>query len=458
MQNNATKTEAPSWLLANIAEASKNARKIYLLFIGLLSYIALTIVSTTDRQIILNEPARLPIINVEVPLNGFFILSPFLSIFVFIYFQIYLLKLRRLVSELNEKYPSVSTSQLYPWMFNFADELKSGFIGAVQKLIINFSLWWAMPLVLALNVFWYIKKHSYLTYFLSTLPLTGAIIVLLFWTFYETNHPQLKLKKQWQALWQSRSKRMLLIVSALVWLLVSCVLNPIAFTGKRINFLNKLLYVDLSFQKLITEDREEYQTLYWVDLQNVRLEGANLAGVILKRADLRRAKLNRAFLNDANLEAANLYEAVFKHAFLWNIRLNGAACWGADLQHSNLYRADLTNSIFGGANFSHADLREAILDNTNFAFANLNRANLTDARLSGANFQNASLLQAKFQEHFGISYLLKPQYPMSQTIELASIINKQFASVKSLYNARLDSTTNHLLRQFHPRLFIAPPD
>ncbi|MDW7679415.1 MAG: pentapeptide repeat-containing protein, partial [bacterium] len=289
-------------------------------------------------------------------------------------------------------------------------------------------------------------------------PLAGAIIVLLFWTFYETSHPQLKFKKQWQALWQSRSKRMLLIVSALVWLLVSCVLNPIAFTGKRINFLNRLLYVDLSFQKLITEDREEYQTLYWVDLQNVRLEGANLAGIILKRADLRRAKLNRAFLNDANLEAANLYDAVFKHAFLWNIRLNGAACWGADFQHSNLYRADLTNSIFGGANFSHADLREAILDNTNFAFANLNRANLTDARLSGANFQNASLLQVKFQEHFGISYLLKPQYPMSQTIELASIINKQFASVKSLYNARLDSTTNHLLRQFHPRLFIAPPD
>ncbi len=45
------KPEAPGWLLDNIAEASKNARKIYLLYIGFLAYCALTVVSTTGRQI-----------------------------------------------------------------------------------------------------------------------------------------------------------------------------------------------------------------------------------------------------------------------------------------------------------------------------------------------------------------------------------------------------------------------
>lgn len=37
-------------------------------------------VSTTDRPIVLNEPAKLPIINVEVALNGFFLPSGLLQL------------------------------------------------------------------------------------------------------------------------------------------------------------------------------------------------------------------------------------------------------------------------------------------------------------------------------------------------------------------------------------------
>lgn len=55
------KSNASERLLDNIAEASKNARRIYLIYIGFLVYCALTVVSTSDRQMILNEPAHLPI-------------------------------------------------------------------------------------------------------------------------------------------------------------------------------------------------------------------------------------------------------------------------------------------------------------------------------------------------------------------------------------------------------------
>ena len=33
------KEEAPVWLIKNIAEASKNARKLYLIYIGLLAFL-----------------------------------------------------------------------------------------------------------------------------------------------------------------------------------------------------------------------------------------------------------------------------------------------------------------------------------------------------------------------------------------------------------------------------------
>ena len=70
------KEKSPEWIINNIAEASRNARVIYLLFIGFLAYCAITIANTKDVQLILNETSHLPIINIDVPINGFFILSP----------------------------------------------------------------------------------------------------------------------------------------------------------------------------------------------------------------------------------------------------------------------------------------------------------------------------------------------------------------------------------------------
>jgi hypothetical protein len=86
------KPEAPSWLLENIAEASKNARTIYFLFVGFLVYCGLTVVGIKDRQIILNDAVSLPILRMDVPLNGFFILAPVIVIFLFLYFQLYLIR------------------------------------------------------------------------------------------------------------------------------------------------------------------------------------------------------------------------------------------------------------------------------------------------------------------------------------------------------------------------------
>lgn len=74
--DNGKKPEDPQELIDNIAEASKNARKIYLLYLGFLAYCALTVFGTNDRTLVLNEPAHLPIVNVGVPLLRDFSFSP----------------------------------------------------------------------------------------------------------------------------------------------------------------------------------------------------------------------------------------------------------------------------------------------------------------------------------------------------------------------------------------------
>jgi hypothetical protein len=52
-------SKVPDWLINSITVASKNARQIYYVYIGLLAYWVLTIVSTSDRQVILDNKVSL---------------------------------------------------------------------------------------------------------------------------------------------------------------------------------------------------------------------------------------------------------------------------------------------------------------------------------------------------------------------------------------------------------------
>jgi hypothetical protein len=181
----AQKPKAPEWLIENIAEASKNARKIYFLYIGLLAYCALTVVSTSDRQIILNETATLPILRLEVSLNGFFLLAPLVAILVFIYFQLYLHRLKGLVDDLRNNYVPIEKKRLYPWMVNIAEDPEPGWVGKWQQRIVRFSIWTALPLVMILFSVWYVKKHEPIwSYVVGLAPIVGTYFVLRFWSYY----------------------------------------------------------------------------------------------------------------------------------------------------------------------------------------------------------------------------------------------------------------------------------
>lgn len=141
-------------------EASKHARRIYYLYIGFLTYCALTVVSTKDRQLVIpGEDVRLPIVDIEVSLEGFFIVAPIICIVVFVYYRLYSHRLRSLISQLTEETP-FKAEKLYPWMVNIAHKPDSGFIGTLQSGAVSFTTWFMLPLVLFLFAFWYFKKHD----------------------------------------------------------------------------------------------------------------------------------------------------------------------------------------------------------------------------------------------------------------------------------------------------------
>src|SRR5260370_22248947 len=104
---------APDWIIANIAEASKNAQQVFLVLVALLIYCAITITSTSDRQIVLNSTVQLPLLSCNVSLAGFFILAPALSVLVFAYLQLYLQRLKGLIHQLLTEYLPIEPRRLY---------------------------------------------------------------------------------------------------------------------------------------------------------------------------------------------------------------------------------------------------------------------------------------------------------------------------------------------------------
>lgn len=444
---NQNKPEAPDWLIENIAEVSKNARKLYFVYIGFLAYCALTVVSTTDRQIILNETTRLPILNVEVSLNGFFILAPLISIFFFVYFQLYLQRMKGLITDLRTNYSPVEKRRLYPWMINIAEDPEPGFIGRLQKAIVNFSLWWSLPIVLILIAFWYIKKHDpILSYIVGIMPILGTIIVIWFWCQYQIR--------------KNRSKAALflfyIILSINIFLIFYLI--PLALDGGRNGWIfSEEVCVNLNSQKLVTEPEIDYKNIFWVDLSDAHLEGANLGNTVLKRANL----------SDSHLEKAYLGWSVLEKAYLWGADLSDADLLGANLKEARLNRANLQHAELSGADLHYANLhwaylQHARLGHTDLRYAELEGAILIDAYLAQANLKNANL------EYADLTLAKLVFANLDSTIFINAILQEadlrgaenltieQLSTVTTLYQAILDTTLMEQIKEQYPHLLEKP--
>jgi uncharacterized protein YjbI with pentapeptide repeats len=445
------KPKAPTWLIENIAEASKNARKIYFLYIGFLAYFGLTVFGTSDRQIILNETASLPFFGLEVSLNGFFIIAPLIAILVFVYLQLYLYRLKASIDDLRINYASVEKRRLYPWMINIAEDPDPGFIGKLQVIMVKLSLWILLPLVLFLIAIWFVKKHDpFLSYIVGLSPILGAFVVVFFWCQYEDTQMREFFRRNLEAIFVyivffiisalltiltilympkllmlfSISESLFYLIVGVAFIIVCCLLRCLYVKLRRVSwkhegktilvssvftfgallifivipYSNKgsLISVDLSHQKLVAEPQKDYEGLFWGNLSKAHLEGADLRSSILKRMDFRNAHLQHAAMMSAILQDANLWGADLSNANLNEANLQGADLGAANLKRAYLKGANLQNADLKRANLQGADLRRADLQNVYLGGANLqraflNEANLNRAYLEGANLQDAGL-------------------------------------------------------------------
>lgn len=479
--NKGQKPDAPEWLIENIAEASKNARTIFFVFIGFLAYCLITLTTTSDKRIILNELVHLPILNQTVSINGFFIISPSLAIIVFIYFQLYLSRIRGLIIDLRTNYAFPGNRRLYPWLVNIAEEPEHGLVGKMQVLMSGISLWWLLPLVLMFFSFTYVKKHEpVLSYFVGMIPLIGTIIVIGFWCLYDSfgsnsrngkeNLTQsLPLKRRLPVCSTSLTRntgRMCLFCMVLFYeaILLFVILPGLAtkdFKKSEFTFLHDWIYVDLSYQdfsKSSTDLRLKDVHLEGANLKAVTLNNVNLMGAYLKSADLSESELNEVNLTGAYLQSVILNRVKLQKATISDANLQGAFLNGAQLQEAKLNGADLTKAKLSGANLSEAELQpaflvEAELDGACLYKAKLESANLYGSRLGGACLKEAEL---KFAD-LGDAEMGKANLQQADLTN-ALVTVEQLSTVATLYGAKLDQSLEEKIKKAHPRLLEEPHD
>ncbi|MFQ5633011.1 MAG: pentapeptide repeat-containing protein, partial [bacterium] len=341
------------------------------------------------------EPTTLPVINVNVSMEGFFILAPLLSIFFFIYLQIYLSKLNRLFVDLRGNYRQINEAQqIYPWMLNFANEPEAGW---ATRFIVNFSVWWSLPLVLMVLALSYLKKHEpVLGSIISLMPLIGTLLVLGFWRGYsKVEIPELSnesTKPAWRLIKLGRSQRILLAIVLLFEIVFFAVLRPRALTGEKIVRAWVWPNVDVSYENLISKQDTTFATLlYWGNFNGAQLQGANFTGAILMKADLREADLRRVNFTNANLKNADLRGAKLQNAILTGAILDGVKLDFAELQGARCEETSLLGAQLNGARVEGASFRGANLRGVNFIGFDLQNVDFFDAKLQFADFSNANI-------------------------------------------------------------------
>ncbi len=499
------------WREQNIIDASKNASKIFSIYLATVAYVLLTSLSISDKQILFQDQVHLPIFNVSVPLRPFLICAPLILISSFLYLQLYIFRIKALIIEMRKKDSKLEQRRLYPWLVVIAEDHEPGVIGKLQKGIVSMLLWSPIPLVLNIQSIIFVRMHDEgLSYASCLFSILSTVLIVFFWKKYDAVRVMEKPNKTRLKTFFSKHSSSIFFLQVIIsiQLFMIVVVIPVSMMGRydllRLPELNlsKLFFLDVGYQKLVTEPTYDYKTIYWLDLNKRHLEGINLTASILKRTDLRGAQLQysileRVDLDDADAHGANLEGAFLRGASLRNIdlgesKLQDANFWFAHLDSAYLREASLTSASFERADLVGADLTDCNLTHAVLKLANLNKskfvltraffsnlfhvsldsADMTESNLSRSELGWSSMIGAKLNKAKLIwSHLIKVNFEGADLdgtvldnsylaganfLKAKNLKIEQLSRVFTLFGAQIDTPLGVELKKTYPQLFILP--
>ncbi len=406
----------------------------YLIF-GL--YLIVAAVGATQRQLFLGAPIKLPVLNIDLPLVGFFFLAPILFVILHVYVLTQIVVLARTAAAYNAEAKKAGnndverarlrrqriTNTVFAQIFSGEPGERRDLLGPILRATAFLTLALGPLLVILAFEIKFLSYHSYfVTWSHRVLLATDLLAILLLWTSSADLLPEIS--------WRRLKARRAAAGAALGLLIAAClvptfpgefqaawartIVDPDANTPQpamcRTSFFLRM------FQPSI--DRLVLPVGYFVDEENVsKIEGAlsrkgirpfgakrtrdfrsrNLTCGDFQYADLRLADFRGADLTGAKFAGAALEGAIFQDARLPRADLYGAELQSTNFLSANLEGANLDESQFQGASLFQASLKGASLDGADLRGTELTEANLQGATLSRANLQGALLANAKLQ-------------------------------------------------------------
>jgi uncharacterized protein YjbI with pentapeptide repeats len=407
--------------------------------------------TVTHRQLFLAEPVKLPVLNIDLPLWGFFWLAPILFVIFHAYVLIQLILLARTAAaydaavaklaeqdnfspEANASLRQRLANTLFAQILAGSPREREGWFGSLLKAMAWITLVIAPILILLAFQFMFLPYHSHIaTWTHRMLILLELVVAFRLWPL--VLNPQRDF--QWPN-WRWRIGDMAVRIVALFrpgesWrhvvplaAMALFILLPLSlatfpgephvnlFTGQALDGVQcrrwiqrEFDFADMRFDRLalarvdvVDHDKLEKiqqatskagERAYQGERTRILRDRDLNCGDFSDYADLRRVDLTGAHLRDAD----------FQFSKLEGVSLNGSSLQGASFNSARLQGASLFAAELQGASFKYAKLEGASFDYANLQGASLDEAglqgtSLESAKLEGASFDYANLRGASF--------------------------------------------------------------
>jgi len=418
-----------------VNDSANRVSGIWLTFVAFSAYVAAAASMITHRQIFLEEPIKLPTINIDVPLVASAILMPLLFVIYHVYVLLQVVLLARTAAAYNvavERGVSHAADRtlvrqrlantLFAQIFAGSAREREGMLGWLLRAMVWITLAIGPVLVLLLFQVKFLPYQSAaVTWAHRALFAFDLLAILLLWSATVNVHRDVA----WQALVRDRTTAIFAIVAILISVF------PLTYPGEPHTAWVKTLFYDNSdngpdtaecrmpkalaallprgFDRLVLSGASLIETDQLARIEKATtarkphegertriLAGRNFNCAILTGADVRRAdwtdtSLVGALLEGADLRGSRLTGATLRKASLKDSQLDDTDWTGASLQRAELSRAKLPRAYFRHAHLERASLFGSDLNAANFERASLQGSDFFNAKLVGATFHGANL-------------------------------------------------------------------
>lgn len=358
-------------LFEHVKDSTERNRQFFFIWITFALYVIVTTVATTDLQLLLpNSTVTLPALGIQLPLIGFFLVTPWLVLILHFNLLQNLDSHANKLAEWANTYPNQipPRSALPAFLFDFAMLEQGGSLPKITQTAAQMVFYAMGPIIigvllcrfsdyqdwsytasqlLAFVVSLYMvvvfiraltRKHrintsvALFSYVFAYVPVIGMVALQAFlagWLALKDEEPPFLVNLKHEFL----LPRIKIPPRTEVVNLPADLSSRMALDGEK--------EVEVWLNKYGVGADLEARKLKYAQLKRLDLRSANLKGAQLQNSDLSATKLNGANLIDTNFINANLTFAQLRGAVLIGTKLQGA-----DLNWAGLHGASLTNIAF----------------------------------------------------------------------------------------------------------------